>query len=329
MKRIYIFLSVIFIFSCKKNDSELIHNKFSGNIFGTYYNIQFYDTKYVDYNNEIDSLFTVLNNSMSTYQSNSLISLINKGDKNIEVDTHFKNVFNTAKRVYEVTNGVFDPTIGDVVNAWSFGPKTENIKVDSVSIDSLMKAVGFGKVTLTSDNLIQKENSNSYLDFNAIAKGYALDVIADFLNSKNHNNHLIDIGGEVLAKGTKPNKIYWKVGIDKPNFEGYQETQKIINLSDVAMATSGVYRKFKVGKDGKKYAHIINPQTGYPSKTNILSVSVIAQNCMIADAYATAFQIIGIEGTKIILKQNKYLKVYFIYDDNGIVKTLTINDFPS
>jgi thiamine biosynthesis lipoprotein len=326
----YLYFTLIFFVSLScKNESEPIHNKFSGNIFGTYYNIQFFGTESVDYNNEIDSLFTVLNNSMSTYQSNSLISLINKGDKNIEVDTHFKKVFNTAKTVYEVTNGVFDPTIGDVVNAWSFGPKTESIKVDSVSIDSLMKAVGFNKVTLTSDNLIQKESTNSYLDFNAIAKGYALDVIADFLNTKNHSNYLIDIGGEVLAKGTKPNKICWKVGIDKPNFEGYQETQKIINLSDMAMATSGVYRKFKVGKDGKKYAHIINPKTGYPSKTNILSVSVIAQNCMIADAYATAFQIIGIEGTRKIIKKNKTLKVYFIYDDNGIVKTLKINGFPS
>lgn len=328
MKYLYFLLLFFLAISCK-NESEQVHNKFSGNIFGTYYNVQFYDTNVVDYTKEIDSIFSVLNNSMSTYQSNSLISSINNGSNNTNVDSHFVNVFKSAKTVFKETDGFFDPTIGGVVNAWNFGPKKEVVKVDSVLINNLMNFVGFENVKITNDDIIIKKYSETYLDFNAIAKGYALDVLASFLSNKDHDNFLIDIGGEVLAKGTKPNANLWNIGIDRPNFEGYQESQKIISISDMAMATSGVYRKFKVDKLGNRYAHIIDAKTGYPSKTNILSVSVIANSCMIADAYATAFQAMGIERTKKVIEINNTLKVYFIYENNGIVKTLALNGFPN
>ncbi len=327
MKKLFFLFSITFLFSCNEK-KELVRSKFSGNIFGTYYNVQLFDTDEVFYQKDFDSIFKILNNSMSTYQSSSLISKINNGDNSVIVDNHFRNVFKVSKSIYKETNGVFDPTIGGIVNAWDFGPKKEIIKIDSILIDSLMRFVGFDKVKLTDKNYVHKKQSQTFLDFNAIAKGYALDVLALFLDTKNHDNYLIDIGGEVLAKGTKPNNKIWKIGIDKPNFEGYQETQRVLSLLNKAMATSGVYRKFKTDSLGRKYAHIINSKTGYPSKTNILSVSVIAESCMVADAYATAFQVIGVEGTEKILEKHKELKVYFIYEVDGKVKTLALNGFP-
>ncbi len=328
MKNLILLCICFCLFSCKENNKELVHNKFSGNIFGTYYNVQFFDKDLKDYSKGLDSLFAVLNNSLSTYQSNSIISKLNNSDSIVKADNHFRNVFKASKDIYKQTNGVFDPTIGDVVNAWSFGPKKEIIEVDSFLVDSLMKFVGFDTVELTDKNLLKKKYTNTFLDFNAIAKGYALDEIASFLNKKKHNNYLIDIGGEVLAKGTKPNSVKWKIGIDKPNFDGYQETQRVLTLCDMAMATSGVYRKFKMDSLGNRYAHIINPVTGYPSKTSILSVSVMTDSCMYADAYATAFQVLGIEGTKKILEKHTNLKVYFIYENEGEIKTLALNGFP-
>lgn len=327
MKHIFIALSLLTLFSCKK-EPVTIHNKVSGQVFGTHYTIQFFDDEQIDYSKQFDSLFYVINKSMSTYQSSSDLSKINKGDSTIVVDEHFRRVFIASKKLYKETNGFFDPTIGDVVNAWDFGPKKQTIKVDSVLLDSLMKAVGFNKIKLTHQNSIKKENTTSFLDFNAIAKGYALDVIASFLDDKKQNNYLIDIGGEVVAKGNKPNNVKWQVGIDKPNFDGAQSTQKIIGLTNQAMATSGVYRKFKVDENGNRYAHIINTKTGYPAKTNILSVSVITNNCMMADGYATAFQAMGIEKVKAFLQSHSELKVYFIYEEGNGVKTLSLNGFP-
>lgn len=318
---------LLILVSCKQ-ENKLHKNLTSGEVFGTYYNIQFFDTKEVDYSKQYDSLFTEINQSMSTYIPSSDISKINKGDSTVIVDHHFTKVFELSKDIYNTTDGFFDPTIGVLVNAWDFGPKGKVVSLDSLKIDSLLQFVGFDKVHNVSGQI--KKQQHTFIDFNAIAKGYGLDVVADFLDTKGHANYLIDIGGEIVAKGTnqlshKP----WRVGIEKPNFDNTQSQQIAISLKDEAMATSGVYRKFKVDDNGNKYAHIINTKTGYPSKTNVLSVSVIAPTCAIADAYATAFKAMGIEKTKELLKTHPELKVYFIYEDaNKQLQTLELNNFP-
>ena len=171
---------------------------------------------------------------------------------------------------------------------------------------------------------------NTYLEFNAIAKGYGIDVIAQFLESKNCNNYLVEIGGEVRVKGkNKAKDKPWRVGLDEPRFDGEQSVYKAIHLKDQAMATSGTYRKFKVDESGNKYAHIINTKTGYPTKTNILSVSVIAKDCMTADGYATAFQAMGVEKVSVFLRNHPELKSFLIFEnENNELETLALNGFP-
>ena len=192
-----------------------------------------------------------------------------------------------------------------------------------------MKSVDFNKVN-RSGSLLIKENRDTYLDFNAIAKGYAVDVIAEFLEEKKITNYLVEIGGEIKGKGTNIDKQKaWKIGVENPNFDGTQSIFKAISLKDAAMATSGTYRKFKVDSLGNRYAHIIDAKTGYPSKTNVLSVSVIASDCMTADAYATAFKAMGIESVKAFLKDHTELKAFLIFEnDKGELETLSINGFP-
>lgn len=322
--RLILLLITIVFFSCQQ---EPITIKLSGPVFGTTYNVQYHSKDHKMYNKQLDSLFAIVNESMSTYIPDSKISRLNKGET-IEADHHFTRVFNAAKQVYRTTEGAFDPTIGAVVNAWDFGPEGKITAIDSSAINRLMKTVGFNRMGLKDGKIVK--SSPSYLDFNAIAKGYGVDVVAEFLESKGITDYLVEIGGEIRASGTNIEKnATWKVGIDDPNFEGEQSYSKIIPLQDESMATSGVYRKFKVDENGNRYAHIINTKTGYPTKTNVLSVSVIAKDCMTADAYATAFQAMGIEKVKEFLQRHPDFKVYFIYEDeNKTMQTLGLNDFP-
>jgi len=317
-------LLIVFLVSC--NNKEPKNTKLSGQVFGTSYSVIY--NSYENYEKQFDSLFYVINKSMSTYIENSDISKINRNEA-VEVDEHFTNVFKTSKTIYDVTSGAFDPTIGAVVNAWDFGPEGKIVSLDSLKIDSLMLSVGLDKVKLRR-NAISKQNLNTYLDFNAIAKGYAVDVIATYLESQNVNDYLVEIGGEIRCKGmNKEKQSNWMVGIDKPNFDGSQSVIKAINLIDGAMATSGTYRKFKLDAEGNRYAHIIDTETGYPSKTNVLSVSVIADDCMTADAYATAFQAMGINKVSELLKTHPELKVFFIFENESKeLETLTLNGFP-
>jgi len=326
MKRIVI-LILLALVSCKKEEAP-VENIVSGKVFGTYYNIQFFDEEKIDYSKQYDSLFLEINKSTSTYIPTSDISKINKGDSTIVIDHHFTAVFNISKEIYDTTEGFFDPTVGVLVNAWDFGPEGKIEKLDSLKIDSLMQSVGFHNLSLNNGKISNPKKA--FIDFNAIGKGYALDVVAAFLNKKGHQNYLIDIGGEIVAKGINVNSSnLWRVGIEEPNFDGSQSHNKIIELDNSAMATSGVYRKFKIDEKGERYSHILDAKTGYPSKTNILSVSVIAPNCAISDAYATAFKAMGIEKVTELLKSHPELKVYFIYeDDNKQLKTLSLNSFP-
>jgi thiamine biosynthesis lipoprotein len=322
MKLIYSLLLFVFAFSCKQ---EPVNTKLSGPIFGTSYSI-IYDSE-IDYQSQIDSLFYVINKSMSTYQTNSDISKLNRNEDSL-VDAHFIKVFETSKAIHKQTKGVFDPTIGAVVNAWDFGPEGKIVNLDSLKIDSLMVSVGLDKVKRYGNKIIKP--AGTFIDFNAIAKGYGVDVIGEFLESKNIKNYLVEIGGEIRAKGENTEKqAPWKIGIEMPHFDGEQSILKAIGVHNEAMATSGTYRKFKVDAEGNRYAHIIDANTGYPSKTNLLSISVIASDCMTADAYATAFKAMGIEKVKAFLKSHPDLKVFFIFEnDKKELETMALNGFP-
>tara|TARA_R110002050_G_scaffold281956_1_gene429620 strand:+ start:30024 stop:31019 length:996 start_codon:yes stop_codon:yes gene_type:complete len=330
MNRIILALLCVTLFSCKqeskKEEEQSLKNTLvEGDIFGTFYQVT-YDSE-VNYETQFDSLFHVINKSMSTYQVNSDISKINRNEA-VEVDAHFKNVFKTSKEIFHETNGAFDPTIGALVNAWDFGPEGRIANLDSLKINNLMLSVGFDKVSLVENKIAKPQNA--FIDFNAIAKGYAVDVIAAFLDNNNVANYIVNIGGELNSKGVNVDKkLGWTVGVENPNFDGTQSWDKVFVLKDEAMATSGVYRKFKVDENGNRYAHIIDAKTGYPSKTNLLSISVIADNCMTADAYATAFKAMGIEKIKEFLKTHPDLKVYLIFENGKKeFETLALNDFP-
>ena len=321
MKKLILAICILVV-SCKK---EQKNTNLTGHVFGTSYTI-IYNSK-TNYQKQLDSLFYVINKSVSTYQTNSIISKINRGES-VLIDSHFKNVFNTSKKIYKTTNGAFDPTIGAIVNAWDFGPEGKITNLNNTKIDSLMQSVGFNKINENDNHIINPKKA--FIDFNAIAKGYGVDVVASFLEQQHITNYLVEIGGEIRVKGRNAEKQkYWKVGVEKPNFDGSQSILKAITLQDESMATSGTYRKFKVDENGNHYAHIIDTKTGYPSKTNLLSVSVIAKNCMVADAYATAFQAMGIAKIKTFLLSKPEIKVFLIFkNDNNEFKTLNLNNFP-
>ena len=323
MRNIIVILFISLFLSC---NGEQKNTNLAGSVFGTSYSV-IYDSD-VNYKTQFDSLFYVINKSMSTYQANSEISKLNRNET-FELDEHFKKVYDASKEIFGQTGGAFDPSIGNVVNAWKFGSENIMEVIDSLKIDSLMQYVGYDK-TYRDNNTIIKSNPNVYIEFNAIAKGYGVDVIGEFLESHNINNYLVEIGGEIRVKGINSEKqSNWKVGVEEPNFEGEQSILKAIALQDEAMATSGTYRKFKVDENGNRYAHIIDTETGYPSKTNLLSISVIAKDCMTADAYATAFKAMGIEKVKSFLELHPELKVFLIFEnENKEIQTLALNGFP-
>lgn len=319
---------VIFMISCKNDkhiNQEFKNTKLAGSVFGTSYSV-IYDSE-INFQKQLDSLFYVINKSMSTYQVNSDISKLNRNETN-KVDEHFIIVFEASKQIYTDTEYAFDPTIGAIVNAWDFGPEGKIERLDSLKIDSLMQWVGFDNVKRVDNTIIKPEGT--FMDFNAIAKGYGVDVIGEFLESNNVQNYLVEIGGEIRAKGMNIEKqIPWKVGVEMPHFDGSQSIMKAISIQNEAMATSGTYRKFKTDEKGNRYSHIIDTQTGYPSKTNLLSISVIAEDCMTADAYATAFKAMGFEKVKTFLETHPELKVFLIFENQiGELETEALNGFP-
>lgn len=326
LTRIIAVCIIVCTFSCEQQKAT--NTKISGDVFGTYYGVQYYSEQNISFHQQFDSIFELINTSMSTYQDNSDISKINRNEA-FTVDAHFKNVFLASKEIYKTTDGVFDPTIGILVNAWDFGPGEKIVSLDSLKIDSLMLSVGLDKVQLDNDQII-KEDPNTFIDFNAIAKGYGVDVVADFLESQNITDYIVEIGGEIRSKGQNVEKRKpWQVGVELPHFDEEQSILKTISLFDEAMATSGTYRKFKTDSLGNRYSHILDPKTGYPSQTNILSISVIAKDCMTADAYATAFKAMGIEKVKAFLVSHPELKVFLIYENSDKeLETLALNGFP-
>jgi thiamine biosynthesis lipoprotein len=307
---IFLFSSLFTLTSCKNEINTPI--KLQGFVFGTSYNIIYYDVG-ISFEEEIIQLFEDINNSISTYIPTSDISRINSGDSGVIVDAYFKEVFSKSERIFKETNGYFDPTVGNLVNAWGFGPEKPLNNLDSSRVKDLMKFVGFDKVKI-ENNQVNKKYSETYFDFNSIGKGYGLDIIARFLESKKIKNYLIEIGGEVRVKGTKPEGKIWTVQLENPNTDGTRSAYTYLQLTNSSMASSGNYRKFRMAPTGEKYVHTINPKTGFALESNLLAATVIAElDCADVDAYATAFMAMGLEKTVKFLEDKPHLKVVLIY----------------
>lgn len=294
--------------------------KIEGYAQGTTYHITYFDKESRDLQEEIEKILFDFDQSVSTYIPTSIISRINANEKNVTVDKYFIACFNKAKEVWKNTNGSFDPTVYPLVNAWGFGPGKKE-KIEKTKIDSILKFVGFDLIKLKGNKVIKKD-PRVCLDFNAFAQGYSVDVVSDFLVSKNISSFIVEIGGEVYAKGKQANGDNWLVGIEKPidNKETGNPLKAIVKLENLAIATSGNYRRFII-EDGIKYAHHIDPKTGYPTKNNLLSASIFAKECISSDANATGVLVMGFEKAKAFLEKHKELQAYLIYsDENGNYK---------
>ena len=288
----------------------------NGLIFGTVYNITYqYDD---DLKAEIDEELKRFDGSLSPFNDTATITRINRNE-DIVPDTFFTNVFRRSMEISKETNGAFDITVAPLANAWGFGFK-KGAFPDSAMIDSLLEITGYTKVVLSEEGKVVKQDERMMLSCSAVAKGYAVDVIAQFLAKKGITNFMVDIGGEIVARGENPKKELWRIGINKPVDDSLsinQELQTVLNVTDVGIATSGNYRNFYI-KDGKKYAHTIDPRTGYPAEQSVLSATIVANDCMTADAYATAFMAMGLEKARQMADSLPEIEYYVIYaDENG------------
>lgn len=315
MKRLFIIVFVFFVaVSCKTPNQAYIKN--SGFIFGTYYQLTYQNANNKDLHSEVKELLHELDLSFSTYNPNSTVSKINQNVP-INPDTLFFNVFKKSQEIAALTYGAFDATVAPLVNAWGFG-FTKKDSITAELLDSILQFVGYEKVQLDNKQ-IKKTDKRLKLDFSAIAKGYSVDIVADFLHHKGCENYLVDIGGEVVAFGQNQSGETWRVGINQPNDNepmAAHELQAITSLSNKAMATSGNYRNFYI-KDGKKFAHTIDPRTGYPVNHNLLSATVVADNCMTADALATACMVLGTDSARLLIEKMNNVDAFLIYSESN------------
>lgn len=286
------------------------HNQ--GMVFGTFYNITYQSDENLQ--KEIEAELKKVDNALSPFNKKSIISAVNNNDT-VTLNKMFTDVFTLAKEISEDTEGAFDITVAPLVNAWGFGFKN-NVEPTPHAIDSLRGFVGYDKVALKSGKVVKKDPRLT-LDCSAIAKGYGVDVVAKFFHDRDIRNFLIEIGGEIYAYGVNARREAWGIGVQKPVDDSLNVSQELVTVlkeKDIAMATSGNYRNFYY-KDGKKYAHTIDPRTGRPVQHNILSATVLCKSCAKADAYATAFMVVGLEEAKKILSRHGEMKAYLIYHD--------------
>ena len=301
--------SVIII--SRQRNTPYQHN--TGFIFGTIYNVSYQSSR--DLQPEIEAELRRVDASLSPFNKQSIITAVNN-NRSVKLDDKFTEVFSLAEKISKETGGAFDITVAPLVNEWGFGFKT-GVPPTRHVIDSLRAIVGYQKVRLT-DGVIHKADPRVMLDCSAIAKGYGSDCVARLLRSHGIDNFMVEIGGEVVTSGINPDRVPWRIGVTKPvddSTQVNQELQTVLNVTDKAMATSGNYRNFYY-KGGRKFAHTIDPKTGYPIQHNILSATVIADDCATADAYATSFMVLGLNGAKRILKRHPELMAYLIYSDD-------------
>ncbi len=295
-----------------------------GTIFGTTYHVKYESTESLD--SVILNELKRVDASMSVFNQLSTISQINSG-KAQKADEMLYEVLQKARVVSENTQGAFDVTVMPLVNAWGFGFKKGEFPTDA-QVDSLRKIVGFHHIELTKDSLVKKDDARVMIDCGAIAKGYGVDRVAKVLRDHGVINYMVEIGGEVVTKGRNPEGHPWQIGISRPTAGAEvssQPLQTVLSLENAALATSGNYRNF-YEHNGKKYAHTIDPRTGRPVQHSLLSATVIAPDCATADAYATSFMVMGIEGAKQVLAKHKELKAYLIYaDEKSQLQVLDVN----
>ena len=315
-------LLLLSIWIIHRNNRPTPYQTDNGLIFGTIYQVSYqYPTSL---KGEIEEALHTIDNSLSPFNQHSIITAINRNES-MQTDSLFRAVFRRSLEISAETDGAFDITVAPLINAWGFGFK-KGIFPDSAQVDSLRQLIGYTRVSLDADGCVQKQNPRLMLNCSAVAKGYAVDVVARLLQAKGIDNLMVDIGGEVVVKGHNPQQRPWRIGINKPvddSLATNQELQAIVELTEGAIATSGNYRNY-YHRNGKKYAHTIDPRTGYPVQHAILSSTVLAPDCMSADAYATAFMVMGLEEAEAFVEAHPELAAYFIYSQpDGSYGTFT------
>ena len=300
------------LFSCRQRVNYIMNEGFTQ---GTFYILAYESPKGDDYHEEIKQLLRDFSASLSTYLPASLISRINQNDTAAVVDDYLRTVFNKSAEVNKASGGVFDITIAPVVNLWGFGFTGKEPEMNKEKIDSLLHYVGMDKIRIEGDKVV-KDLPGVMLDVNAIAKGFSVDVVANFLKTAGCRNFLVNIGGECVAQGVNSSGHIWKVEVEKPvdNAAYGASRQAIVRLNNQGLATSGNYRRF-TEIDGVKYAHTIDVKTGYPVMHNLLSATIVADDCMTADAWATVCMALGLEKSIQILGQHPELEALLIYSD--------------
>ncbi len=298
-----------------KQHHDMPYHQDEGMVFGTVYHITYQSDKPLK--EEIEAELKKVDMALSPFNKESTITHVNNNDDvKAGDDKMFREVFELAQTISKATDGAFDITVAPLVNAWGFGFKN-GIEPDAKQVDSLKALIGYEKVSLGSDGKVRKADPRMMLDCSAIAKGYGCDAVGRLLRYHDVENFIVEIGGEVVSRGKNSQGNPWRVGVAKPTDDTLavsNEREAIINVTDMALATSGNYRNFYY-KDGKKLAHTIDPKTGYPVQHNILSATVLAKNCATADAYATSFMVMGLDKAKEVLASHSELMAYLIYTD--------------
>ncbi len=324
MKHILLVITTFLLASCTQ---QAAYRTDSGVVFGTYYKVIYASSE--NLHEGIKGALRSVNSSLSTFDSTSIISRINRNDTTVVVDSLFALVFTTAQQVSVQTNGAFDITVAPLVNAWGFGFDPTRKRTQSM-IDSLKRCVGYQKVSLKA-NKVNKAIPCVQLDASAIAKGLGCDVVAQFLESKGVCHYLVDIGGEMRLKGANAQGNRWRVGVQQPTEDSLlvsNQVASILSVTDVGVATSGNYRQFYY-QEGKKISHTIDPRLGTPCHHSLLSATVIAPTAMLADAYATAFMVIGNKDSICTIAQEQQLGVYLLYASQDSIESVCNQLFES
>ena len=318
MKYLVFILTMVMV-ACQPSVNEKVY-LIEGEAQGSTYHIKYIAERDENLKPAIDSILEVIDRSMSTYRPDSAISKINQGDTTVVVDEHFRKVFQASQQIWQESEGLFDPTVGVLVNAWGFGKQkiSEADLPTDKKIDSLKKYVGFDKVALTEKNLIKKRYTEILFDFNAIAQGYTSDVVANYLSARGIKNYIVEIAGEMYLKGknTVEDKS-WTIGVENP-LKPLDDRDLVatIQFTDKGLATSGNYRKVWIDSNGRKYVHSINPITGRATQSDVLSATVVAPSTMLADGYATMFMVMGLAKSKAFLEKHPDLAVLLVYSDD-------------
>ncbi|HEY9116836.1 MAG TPA: FAD:protein FMN transferase [Roseivirga sp.] len=316
---IVLMLAIFAVYTYRKNQPKEVELR--GTTMGTIaYNVKYLDKDQRNFKVQIDSLLKDFNQALSTYIPNSEISVFNNEGQVSFSFPYFFEVLEASKQVYEKTNGAFDPTVGPLIDAWGFGAGGF-IGPDTSQVDSLRTYIGFEKLSF-DEQVISSSKAGIQLNFSAIAKGQAIDVVANWLSDQGLDNYMVEIGGEVRASGKNLQNDLWTIGIEVPNERRIGEVFDAIYLENQGMATSGNYRNFKVLEDGRKVAHTIDPRTGFPKMQTLLSATVLAPNCMLADAYATACMVLGKEASIALINSDPTLECYLIFaNEDGSMDT--------